>query len=179
MHEQWLLHCTSQWGQKTLLSEHMYYVSIPFKRTEQVEQWICIKFCIKLEHSSMETIQMIEKAEAVGNWWLAASYRQHTWSHITSHAEVSGKTSNLPSDSGPLQPRCDSLRLLAYPKAKITFEREEISDHQWGSRKHDGAADGNWDNCMRSQSACFEGDRGIIVLPTVFLVSCIFIKKCP
>ena len=30
--------------------------------TELVEQWICIKFCIKLEHSSMETIQMIQKA---------------------------------------------------------------------------------------------------------------------
>ena len=28
----------------------------------QVEQQISIKFCIKLEHSSMETIQMIQKA---------------------------------------------------------------------------------------------------------------------
>ena len=43
----------------------------------QVEQWICsrlcIKFCIKLEHSSMETIQIIQNATAMGNWWLAAS----------------------------------------------------------------------------------------------------------
>ena len=30
--------------------------------TEQVEQWISIKFCVKLEHSSAETIQMIQKA---------------------------------------------------------------------------------------------------------------------
>ena len=29
---------------------------------EQVEQRICIKFCVKLEHSSEETIQMIQKA---------------------------------------------------------------------------------------------------------------------
>ena len=29
--------------------------------TGQVEQQICIKFCIKLEHSSVETIQMIQK----------------------------------------------------------------------------------------------------------------------
>ena len=29
--------------------------------TEQVEQQICIKFCIKLEHSSSETIWMIQK----------------------------------------------------------------------------------------------------------------------
>ena len=33
-----------------------------YKRQEQVEQRICIKFCIKLEHSSMETIRMIQKA---------------------------------------------------------------------------------------------------------------------
>ena len=30
--------------------------------TEWVEQQICIKFCVKLEHSSTETIQMIQKA---------------------------------------------------------------------------------------------------------------------
>ena len=28
----------------------------------------CIKFCIKFEHSSMKTIQMIQKAIATGNW---------------------------------------------------------------------------------------------------------------
>ena len=30
--------------------------------TEQADQWICIKFCIKLEHSSIETIWRIQKA---------------------------------------------------------------------------------------------------------------------
>ena len=30
--------------------------------TEQEEQQICIKFCDKLEHSSVETVQMIQKA---------------------------------------------------------------------------------------------------------------------
>ena len=28
----------------------------------------CIKFCIKLEPSSVETIWMIQKAAAMGNW---------------------------------------------------------------------------------------------------------------
>ena len=51
------------------LSEHVYCVVITFKMTEQVEQRICIKFCTKLEHySSVETIQMIQKAAAMGNW---------------------------------------------------------------------------------------------------------------
>ena len=38
-------------------------MAITFKMTEQVERQICIKFCVKLEHSSVETIQMIQKAE--------------------------------------------------------------------------------------------------------------------
>ena len=39
-----------------LLSEHVHCVA------ERAEQQICIIFCIKLEISSVETIQMIEKA---------------------------------------------------------------------------------------------------------------------
>ena len=45
-----------------LLSEHVYCVVVVFKMTERVEQQICIEFCIKLECSSMETIQMTQKA---------------------------------------------------------------------------------------------------------------------
>ena len=70
-----------------------------------------------------------------------------------------------------LQPIFDALQLLAFPKTKITFEREEVSNHQWDSRKYYRAADGDWENCVRSQRAYFEGDWGIIVLCTVFLVS--------
>ena len=50
------------------LSEHVYCVTDEFKMTEQVEQRICIKFCIKLEHSSVEIIWMIQKAAAMGKW---------------------------------------------------------------------------------------------------------------
>ena len=122
--EQWRLHCTSQWGWQTLLSEHVCCVTIAFKMTEQVEQRICIKFCMNLV--------------AMGNWWLAASSWQHACSCITSHAEFFGETSNPPGDSDPLQPRFCALWLLAFPKTKITFEREEISDHHWDIGKYDG-----------------------------------------
>ena len=64
------------------------------------------------------------------------------------------------------------------PKTIITFEREEISDCQWNSGKYDEAAAGDWENCVRSQGAYFEGDWGITVLCTVFLVSCTFFNKC-
>ena len=77
-----------------LLSEHVYCVVVIFKMTEQAEQWKCVKFCIKLEHSSMETIWVIQKAAAMGNWWLTASSQQCTHSSIMSPAEFFGKTSN-------------------------------------------------------------------------------------
>ena len=111
------------------MNEHVYCVTLSFKMTELVEQRICIKFHIKLEHSSMETIQIIQKAAAMGNWQLAA-LPQHALSGITSCAEFFVKTSNNPGDLTPLQPRFGSLWLLTFPKTKITFEREGISDHQ-------------------------------------------------
>ena len=49
------------------------------------------------------------------------------------------ETTNHPDDSAPLQPRFDSQWLLAFPKTKITFEREEISEHWWDSGKSPGS----------------------------------------
>ena len=78
----------------------------------------------------------------------------------------------------PIQPRFGTLWLLAFPKTKITFEREGISDRWWDSGKYDGAADGDWENCVRSWGVYFDGDWSIIVLGTIFLLSCIFFNKC-
>ena len=94
----------------------------------------------KLEHSSVETSQMIQKAAAMGNSWLAASSRQHTHSCITSHAEFFGETSNYSGDSAPLQPRFGALWLLAFPKTKITFEREEFQETMTGQQMETGRA---------------------------------------
>ena len=128
------------------LGEPVYYVAVTSKMTEQGEQWICIRFCIKLEPSSMETVQMIQKATAMGDRWLAASSGQCTCSCITSCAEFFSKTSNHPGDSAPLQPKFGTLGLLAFPKTNITFNGEEISDHLWDSGKYNVAADDDWEN---------------------------------
>ena len=138
---------------------------------ERVEQQICIKFCVKLEHSCAETIWMIQKAAAIGNWWLAASSRQCAYSCIISCTGFFGETSHPPGDSVPLHPRFGALWLLAFPKTKITIEREEISDCQ-DSGKYDRVADGDWENCVRSQGAYFEGDWGVIVLCKMFPEFC-------
>ena len=121
---------------------------------------------------------MTQKAAAMGTWWLAASSWQRARSCITSCAHFFGKTPNHPGDSGPLQPRFGTLWYVAFPKTKITFERKEISDCQRDSGKYDRAADGDRENCVKSQATYFEGDWGIIVLCTMFLLSGIFFNEC-
>ena len=100
------------------------------KMTKWEEQWICIKFCIKLEHSSTETVQMIQKAAAMGNWWLEASSWQCTCSCIMSRA-VFWWNIKSPRWLSPATTQICALWPLAFPKTKITFEREEISDCRW------------------------------------------------
>ena len=100
------------------MSEHVYCVAVTFKMTEKVKQRISIKLCIKLEHSSVETIWMIQKAEAMGNWLLAASSGQCAHSCITSHAEFFGKTSNHPGDLAPYSPDLAPCNFWLFPKLK-------------------------------------------------------------
>ena len=69
----------------------------------------------------------------------------------------------------PYRPNLEPCNFCLFPKTKIIFEREDISDHPWNSWKYDGVADSDWKNCMRSQGTYFEGDRDIIVLCIMFL----------
>ena len=135
-------------------------------QNDWVLKWICIKFCVQLEHSFVETILMNQKAETVGRRWLAASSWQHAHFSILPRAECFGETSNHPGDSASLQSRFGTLWLMVFPRTKIIFEEEEILDCQWDSGYYYRAADGEWENGVRSQGAYFEGDWGIIVLCT-------------
>ena len=160
-----------------LLNEHLYCVAITFKMTERIEQWICIKLCIKLEHSFTETIWMTQKAAAVGNWYWAAASPRRTHSYITPHAEFLGKTSNYPADSGPLGLIFGALPLLAFPKTKITFESEEILNHQWDSEKYDGAANDNWELCEVPSCLLWRELRTHYPMHNASCI-CIFFNKC-
>ena len=111
--------------------------------TEKVKQRVCIKFCVKLEHSSAETIRMIQKVTAMGNWWLAASSQQHAHSRITSRAEFSAKHRVTQVTQPLLQPRFGALQLLSFSKTKITFGKEGTSDCLWDLGKYERAADCN------------------------------------
>ena len=100
------------------LSEHVYCVAVAFKMMEQVEQQICIEFCIKLEHSCMETIRMIQKATYMGNCWLAASSQQCARTCIMSCAEFFGETSNHPGDPTPYSSDWVPCDFWLFPKLK-------------------------------------------------------------
>ena len=122
MHEQWRRYCTSQWGWCTPLSEHVSCVAFTFKTIEWVEQWIHIKFCIKVEHSSAETIHMIQKATAMGNWWLAASSQQCTHSFIMSHAEFFVKHQITQVTQLPYRPAWAPCDFWLFPKLKSPWK---------------------------------------------------------
>ena len=79
------------------------------------------------------------------------------------------ETSNHPGDSASLQPRFGTLWHLGFSKTKITFERDEISDHWWYLEKYNGAADGDWENWVRPQGAYFGRDWGILSYVQCFL----------
>ena len=102
------------------LSEPVYCVAVAFKMTKQVEQRICIKSCVKLEHSSMETIWMIQKATATGNWWLEASSWQCAHTCITSCAEFFAKHQITQVTWFLLQPSQDVVprNFWLFPKLK-------------------------------------------------------------
>ena len=112
---------------------------------------------------------------ATGDWQL---HHNNVPTRASFLMQFFGETPNHPGDLVPLQPIFGALWLLAFPKTKVTFEREEISDHWWNSGKHDRAADGDWENYVRSQGAYFEGDWGVTALSALCLVSCIFFNKC-
>ena len=102
-----------------------------------------------------------------------AASSQHACSCIKSDAEFFAETSDHPGDAAPLQPRfgtvCD---FWLFPKLKSPLKGKTFqTDHWWNSGIYDGAADGNWENRVRSQGTYFEGDWGIIVLCTMYLVS--------
>ena len=86
-----------------------------------------------------------------GNFIMTTRQLMH---HVS--CRVFTKTLSHPGHSAPLQPRFGVLWHRASPKTKITFEMEEISDSWWDSGKYNGATDGNWENCVRSQGAYFE-----------------------
>ena len=97
--------------------------AITFKMTEQVEQQICIKFCIKPEHSSTGTIGWFRRPQlrATGNWQL---HHNNVPAHASHVVQFFANHQITQVTQPPLEPRFGTLWLLAFPKIKITFEKK-------------------------------------------------------
>ena len=108
-----------------LLSEHVYCVAVTFKMS-MLEQQICIRFCVKLEHFFTETTQMIQKAADMGDWWLAASLLQCSCSHNMSYTAVFGETSNRPVDLVPYSPDLAPGNFWLFPKLKSPLKEKRV-----------------------------------------------------
>ena len=135
---------------------------------------------------------MTKTAAAMGNWWLAALSWQRAHSCITSCVQCFSKTSNHPGDSTPYSPDLTPCDFWFFRKLKspLKGKRFQTINEIWENTREQlmviPAKDiaecfeqwkGPWENYVRSQVAYFEGDWVIIVLCTMFLVSCIF-NKC-
>ena len=142
-----------------------------------LEQYICIQFCIKFEYSSTETIQMIQKAAAIDNWWLAASSQQCAYSRI--HLVQRFFLQNIKSPRGLATPelRFGALQLLAFPKLNPSLKGkrfqtiDEIQENPMGQLMAMGRT--VWSPMVPT----LKGLR-CLVLKTMFLVSYIFFNKC-
>ena len=144
--------------------------------TEQVEWWIRIKFCIKLQQSSTEMIWMIQQAATMGNWWLAASSQQHAHSCIMSGAEYFFQNIKSP-------------RWLSPPTAKIwhpvTSGFSKNYNYLWKGRdfrplmRFRRIWQGSWwwlgELCEVPRCLLWRGLRRHC---SIYNVSCIFFNKC-
>ena len=157
-----------------LLSEHVHCAAVAFKMTEQVRKWICIRFCIKLEHYSVENY--LDNSEGPSYGQLVIGSFIMTMCLFKHHVACRVFWWNIKSLRwlNPLQPSFGALRLLAFPKPKTTFERKEISDCWWDSEKYNRATDGNWERTCEAQRCLLWGGLQCHCPVYNVLVSCIF-----
>ena len=137
-----------------------------------------MKFCIKLEHSAVETIWMIQKVAAMGNWWLAISSPELVSSCISSCAEFFGKPPITLVAQLPYSPDLALCNFWLFPKLKSPLKGKRFQTIDEIQENMMGQLMAIVENYVRSHCAYFEGGWGVVVLCTMSLVSCIFFNEC-
>ena len=74
----------------------------------------------------METIRMIQKASAMGNWWLAASSRQCALSCITLVQSCLMKYQIIQVTQLPYSPDLAPCNFWVFPKLKLPLKRKRF-----------------------------------------------------
>ena len=105
------------------LSEYMYCEAIVFKMNEPVEQQICIQFCVKLEHFSAETIQMIQKGCSYGQLVIGSFITAHA-SHLMQ--SVLAKHQITQVTQPPYSPDLVPSDFWLFPKLKSSLKGKQF-----------------------------------------------------
>ena len=143
--------------------------------TKWVEQRICIKFGFNLEHPSKETVEVIQKTTATGNWWQAASPWQHTCSCIMSCAEFFAKHQITQVTRPPYSPDLATYNAWLFPKLKSPLKGkrfqtlDEIQENTMGQLMVIGRT------VWGPKVSTLKVTKGSLFY---VLVSCIFFNKC-
>ena len=83
-----------------------------------------------------------------------------------------GETSNQTTRwQPPYSPDLAPWDSWLFPKLKTPLKGRQFQNFDDIKKKYSWATDSNLENCVRSWGAYFEGDWGVIVLCTMFLVS--------
>ena len=123
---------------------------------------------------------MIQKAAAMGNWWLTASsqqciqcimYAMHERQHHVSFRVFWGKYQITWVTQSPHSPDLAPCNFWLFPKLKSSLKGKRFQIIGEIQENTTGELTLNWEHCMRFQGAYFEGAWGIIILYTMFLVS--------
>ena len=108
--------------------------------TEQVEQKSASNFMLRLNIPLWKLFGWFRRLQL----WAAGDWQLHH-NNAPTHASPRLMQSFLVKHqiTQVTQPHY-TLQLLAFPKTKITLEREQISDHWWDSGQHSRAAGGDF-----------------------------------
>ena len=143
-----------------LLSEHVYCVATAFKMTEEVEQHICIKFCVKLGHSSTETDDSDDSEGCSYGQLVIGSFIKTTcllMHHISCRVFLA-KHQITQVTQHPYSPDLAPCNFWLTPKLKSPLKEKrfqtvhEIQEHMMGQLM------GAWENGVRSPGTYLETD---------------------
>ena len=147
--------------------------------TDRVEQWICIQFCVKLQRSSTETIGMIQKAAATGNWWFGSFCSYNTPAHISHLMQVLAKHQITQVTQTPYSSDLAPCNFWLFPKLKSSLKGKrfqiinEIQENTTGQLMEIGRT--VWGPKVPTLKGT---EASLSHVHTMFLISCIFFNKC-
>ena len=94
---------------------------------------------------------MIQKAAAMSTWLLTTS-SDTVLAHASCLVQFFGKTLNHPDESDPYSPDLVPSNFWLFPEVKSPLKGRDFRP-SIRFRKCDGATNGDWENCLRSQGA--------------------------